>query len=232
MGALFSRPVTREFEHAADVARARAQIVEVCRLMHQRQYIAARDGNVSVRIGDRRLLVTPSGSRKGFLKPEDLVLCDLRGTPLPGERNKPSSELQMHVAIYEERADVQAVVHAHPPAAIAHTVAKISLADPLMPEVFCELGEILTLPYTTPTTTEVPDALRGPIKDHVAIIMERHGSITVGETLAQAYDRLEVLEHTARISLMANALAPGRVSGLSGEQLMKLRTFLGCGLGC
>lgn len=221
-----------EFSTATELTRARAQIVEICKLMHQRGYIAARDGNVSCRIGERKLLVTPSGSRKGFLTPADLVLCDLAGRPLPGETGKPSSELLMHVAIYEERRDISAVVHAHPPAAIAHTVAGVSLAAPLMPEVFCELGEIYTLPYTTPTTAEVPNALRGPIKDHVAVIMERHGSITVGSTLAQAYDRLEVLEHTARISLMSNALAPGRVQGLDGDQLNKLRTFLGCGLGC
>lgn len=225
-------PRAIEFAHAADVVRARAQIVDVCRLMHQRGYIAARDGNVSVRIGERRLLVTPSGARKGFLAPADLVLCDLAGRPLAGETGRPSSELLMHVAVYEERPDVAAVVHAHPPAAIAHTIAGASLAAPLMPEVFCELGEIVTLPYTTPTTAEVPDALRSVLPGRAAIIMERHGSITVGSTLAQAYDRLEVLEHTARISLMANVLAPGRVRGLSEEQLGKLRTFLGCGLGC
>lgn len=221
-----------EFEHAAGLSRARTEIVAVCKLMHQRGYIAARDGNVSVRIGEKRLLVTPSGARKGFMEPSDLVICDLSGRPVPGEKNKPSSELLMHVAIYQERPDVTAVVHAHPPAAIAHTVAGVSLAAPLMPEVYCELGEILTLPYTTPTTAEVPDALRGPIKTHQALIMERHGSITVGATLGQAYDRLEILEHTARISLMANALAPGRVKGLDSEQLQKLQTFLGCGLSC
>src|SRR5687767_5714783 len=202
-----------EFAHNADIGRARSALVDVCKLMHQRGYIASRDGNVSVRIGERRLLVTPSGARKGFLKPEEMVVCDLEGRPVSGERARPSSELMMHTAIYAIRPDVRAVVHAHPPAAIAHTIAGVSLAEPLMPEVFCELGEILTLPYTTPTTIEVPEALKEPMRNHVAVIMERHGSITVGETLAQAYDRLEVLEHTARISLMANALAPGRVSG-------------------
>lgn len=224
--------VAQEFQHTADLPRARAALVDVCKLMHQRGYIASRDGNVSVRIGDRRLLVTPSGSRKGFMKPEDMVVCELDGTPVRGETGKPSSELMMHTAIYAECPDVRAVVHAHPPAAIAHTVAGVSLAAPLMPEVFCELGEILTIPYTTPTTGEVPDALRVPMKNHVAVIMERHGSITTGATLWQAYDRLEVLEHAAKISLMANALAPGGVRGLDEGQLHKLRVFLGCGLGC
>lgn len=221
-----------EFEHRAAVPRAAEQIVEVCRLMHQRGYIAAGDGNVSVRIGDRRILVTPSGARKGFLSPKDMVLCDLDGAPVRGEKGRPSSETMMHTLIYRERPEINAVVHAHPPCAIAHTIAGVGLDSPLMPEVYCELGEIVTIPYTTPTTTEVPDKLREYLSCRVALIMERHGSITMGDTLAKAYDRLEVLEHTARISMMANSLAPGGVKGLDGEQLQKLRVFLGCGLGC
>lgn len=221
-----------EFAHNADLPRARAALVEVCKELHRRGFIAARDGNVSVRIGDKRLLVTPSGSRKGYMRPEDMVLVDLAGKPVRGETGKPSSELMMHTLIYSLRPDVAAIVHAHPPAAIAHTIANVSLAAPLMPEVFCELGEILTIPYTTPTTAEVPNALVEPMKCHDAVIMERHGSITLGKTLAQAYDRTEILEHTARISLMANALSPRGVEGLDEGQLAKLRTYLGCGLGC
>lgn len=221
-----------QFEHPAQVQSARQAIVEVCRLMHARGYIAARDGNVSVRIGERRLLVTPSGARKGFLRPEDMVICDLDGRPVRGEAGRPSSELLMHTLIYRERADVFAVVHAHPPAAIAHTIAGLSLEEPLMPEAFCELGRVVTVPYTTPTTQEVPDALLEPVRRHDALIMARHGSITVGPTLERAYDRLEVLEHAARISLMAQAMAPGRVRGLDEQQIGKLRTYLGCGLGC
>lgn len=201
-------------------------------MMHQRGYIASRDGNVSCRIGDSRILVTPSGSRKGFLEGSDMVLCDLEGAPVRGENGRPSTEVMMHVAVYRERDDVNAVVHAHPPYAIAHTVAGCTLSLALMPEVFCELGEIVTIPYTTPGTEEVPERLRGPIQNHCALVMERHGSITVGRSLSQAYDRLETLEHTAKISLFANVLAPGRVTGLPSEQLDKLRAFFGCGLGC
>jgi L-fuculose-phosphate aldolase len=222
----------REFAHNAQIQAARKAIAEICRMMHQRGYIASRDGNVSCRIGDSRILVTPSGSRKGFLDPDDMVLCDLDARPVRGEKGKPSTESMMHVAVYRERDDVNAVVHAHPPFAIAHTVAGATLSLALMPEVYCELGEIVTIPYTTPGTEEVPERLRGPIKNHCALVMERHGSITVGASLNQAYDRLEVLEHTAKISLLANVLAPGRISGLPQEQLDKLRLFFGCGLGC
>lgn len=217
-----------EFAHAADLPRARDAIVEVCRLMHQRGYIAAADGNVSVRLGERRMLVTPTGARKGFLKPDDLAVCDLEGRPVRGEVNRPSSEIAMHVAVYANRSDVRAVVHAHPPCAVAHTVARTSLAEPLMPEVYCELGEILTLSYTTPTTVEVPDALQEPIRNHDALLLERHGSITVGPTLEKAYDRLEILEHAARISLMAHQLAlGGAVRGLTKDQIDRLKAVCG-----
>ena len=219
--------VAPEFEHAGQVAEARRQIAEVCRLMHQRGLLAARDGNVSCRIGERRLLVTPSGARKGFMAPGDMVLCDLDGQPVRGERGKPSSEMAMHVTVYRRRPDVNAVVHAHPPFAVAHTLAGISLAQPLMPEVYCELGEILTIPYTTPGTHEVPDALAGPIGDHDVVLLERHGSLTTGPTLWRAYDRLEILEHTARISHLARTLAPGQVRTMSAAELHALSFVCG-----
>src|SRR5262249_13855404 len=158
---------------------------EVCARMHARGYIVANDGNVSVRIGESKMLVTPSGARKGFMRADEMVLCDLEGRALRGEKRRPSSQIEMHVAVYGERPDVNAVVHAHPPCAIAHTIAKVSLAAPLMPEAFCALGEVVTIGYTTPTTQQVPDALRGEIQGRTALMMERHGSITVGRTLAE-----------------------------------------------
>ena len=224
-------PPEPEYKHAADVPRARSALADVCKQMYHRGYIVSGDGNVSVRIGSTRMLITPSGSRKGFLQPADMVLCDLSGHPVRGERLRPSSEIAMHVAVYEERPDAMAVVHAHPPCAIAHTIAGASLAEPLMPEAYCALGEVITIPYTTPTTQQVPDALREPLRTHHALLMERHGSITFGRTLAEAYDRLEVLEHTAKISLMARVMSSAPVRGLDERQLGELRMFLGCGLG-
>lgn len=219
--------IEAEYEHAGQVAQARRDIAEVCRLMHQRGLLAARDGNVSVRIGARRLLVTPTGARKGFMAPGDMVLTDLDGNPVRGETGRPSSEVAMHVVVYRNRPDVNAVVHAHPPYAVAHTIAGISLAEPLMPEVFCELGEVKTVPYTTPGTVEVPSALAEPIRSHDVLMLEAHGSLCVGPTLHRAYDRLEILEHAARISSIARALAPNGVSGLTPEQLASLALVCG-----
>jgi L-fuculose-phosphate aldolase len=165
------------------------------------------------------------------MTPEMMVVTDLEGRKISGERHA-SSELLMHLEVYRQRPDVNAVVHAHPPCSVAHTVARVSLATPLMPEAFCALGDVVTIPYTTPTTRQVPDALRQHIQGRMALMMERHGSITVGRSLAEAYDRLEVLEHTARISMFARVLSPGHeVPGLDARQLDELRVFLGCGLG-
>lgn len=136
-------------------AELRKTIVDVCRWMHERGFIAAKDGNVSARLDDSTLLVTPSGVRKGYLEPSQLMLTDLEGNCTKKTDDMPSSEIGLHLAVYRVRSDVQAVVHAHPPVAIAHTLAGVSLSTPLMPEVVVELGDVVTVPYTTPGTASV-----------------------------------------------------------------------------
>lgn len=195
-------------------AEARAAIVETCRRMHARRYLVASDGNVSLRLGPERLLVTPSGARKGFMQPEQLLITDMEGRALPGQAGRPSSELPMHLAIYRARPELGAVVHAHPPLAIAHTLAEAPLGA-LLPEAFCMLGEVAVIPYTTPGTDALPQAIAEPARRHVAMILARHGTVTVGRDLDEAYDRLEVLEHTATISWLARGLADGPLEGLS-----------------
>lgn len=209
-------------------AKLAADIMEAGRAMYARGLICAKEGNISARLGPDRLLVTPSGMRKHALVAEDLVECDLDGAPIPGSNRKPSSELRMHLAIYRARPDVHAIVHAHPPVTLAHTVAGLPLDLPLMPETYVELGEVPVLPYTTPTTEEVPEAVRAAISDRVALIMDRHGSITVGRDVAEAYDRLEVLEQAARVSWMARSLRPGSdLEGLAADRLASLRVAFG-----
>jgi len=184
----------------------RAELVEICRRAHDRSFIQSADGNVSCRLGDD-LLVTPSGANKGHLRPIDLVRCDAEGRPRRGQ-GRPSGELALHLASYRLRPEIQAVVHAHPPHAIALSLAGISLAHTLMPEVVFALGAtgIPTVPYATPVTEDLPRACEPWLRAFNAMILERHGTLTLGRTLEEAYNRLEALEHTARITAIARSV--------------------------
>ena len=199
---------------------SRQQIVRVCRRMYERGFIAGTDGNVSVRLADGRLLITPSGLHKGDIVEDDLVITDRDGHPLKG-KHRPSSEILMHLLCYQLRSDVQAVVHAHPVHAVALALAGVSLANCILPESCLSLGFILTAPYSTPGTEEVPRALRDLIERCDAMLLDRHGSLTLGPSLTVAYNRLESVEHTARITHAARCL--GEVQPLSECQVEKLR---------
>lgn len=203
----------------------REEIVRIGKLMWDKNFIAAGDGNLSVRLGSDRLLCTPSGLSKGFLNADQLLVIDLQGnkvgTNLGAARDLvPSSEIRLHLECYRQRTDVQAVVHAHPPSAISCTLVGISLAKCILPEVVYDLGTIPTLPYATPTSIEGPERIRELIPRFDALMLERHGSVTVGKTLWEAYMRLERLEHSALIALQANAVQP--VMPLSDAQIQKL----------
>lgn len=204
----------------------RVEIARVCALMYERGYIVAADGNVSVRLGANRLAVTPSGAHKGRLRPADLVITDAEGSPLRGGR--PSSEMRMHVEVYRRRTDVNAVVHAHPPHVLAFSVAGKTLGQCILPESILSLGRIVHAGYATPTTEEVPCLIAEQICGHNALILDRHGTLTVGEDLTLAFGRLETLEHTARISWLAQALGP--VRPLPPDEVERIRT-LAKGLG-
>jgi L-fuculose-phosphate aldolase len=187
--------------------------------MYRQGYIAAGDGNVSVRLGRDRVLVTPSGFHKGFITAQDLIVTDLRGKRLSG-RHKPSSEFLMHEVCYAERPEVRAVVHAHPPITVALALAGVSMEECVLSEACLALGAVITVPYTTPTTDEVPRALRQVVRRANCLIMDRHGSITMGTTLDEAYNRLEALEHTAKITHAAHLIRP--VTPLGREEVAKL----------
>ena len=208
----------------ADRAReeeiARQEIIKVCRRMYERGMIAGTDGHVSVRLSGDRILITPSGVHKGDLVEDQLVITDRAGQPARGSR-RPSSEILMHLLCYQVREDVSAVVHAHPVNAVALALAGVSLANCVLPESCLSLGFILTAPYTTPGTDEVPRALRDLVTRADAILLDRHGSLTVGPSLTVAYNRLESVEHTARITLAARTLGP--VNPLGERQVDKLR---------
>jgi len=192
----------------------RQEMVRIGRLIWERGYVAAADGNLSARLGPDRLLATPSGLSKGFLSAEDLVVIGLDGEPVPsyrGRDDKPSSEILMHLEAYRRRPDVNAVVHAHPPAATAFSIAGVTLARCILPEVVVTLGEIPTADYATPGTVEVPQSISQAIQDYDAVILAHHGSLTVGPTLWDAYQRLEKVEQAAQITLIARQLGQARV---------------------
>ncbi len=200
-------------------SRLRRDLVEVCRRLHDRRLLGAGEGNVSCRIGEDRLLVTPSGAAKGFLRPADLVVVDLEGRVVRG-KGRPSTELAMHLAAYAARPDVEAVVHAHPLTAIAFTVAGLPPPDDLLPEAVLVLGPIGSAPFATPGTAEVPRSLAPFWKDHQVVLLERHGALALGRDLFQALDRMETLERVCEVAAKARAL--GRCEPLPDAAVQKV----------
>jgi len=202
----------------------RADIVEVGRRMYARGYTASNDGNISVRLGADRLLMTPKSVCKGFMTPDMMCITDLDGRKLQGDRD-PSSEMLMHLEVYRERPDVQAVVHAHPPTATGFAVAGIPLDRAVLAEVLTTLGSIPIAEYATPSTKELPEAVRKYIKAHDGMLLANHGALTVGGDLFGAYYKMETIEHFAKISLVARLL--GRENLISREEVMRLQELRG-----
>jgi L-fuculose-phosphate aldolase len=198
----------------------RADIVEVGRRMYARGYTASNDGNISVRLGTDRLLMTPKSVCKGFMSPDMMCITDVEGRKLEGDRD-PSSEMLMHLEVYRQRPDVQAVVHAHPPTATGFAVAGIPLDRAVLAEVVTTLGSIPIAEYATPSTQELPVAVRKYIRAHDGMLLANHGALTVGSDLFAAYYKMETIEHFAKISLVARLL--GRENLIAREELLRLQ---------
>jgi len=202
--------------------QVKEDIVCISRMLHRKNYLAATDGNVSVRLGDR-VFVTPSGVNKGLMEAYQILTVDLEGRLLAGE-GKPTSEIRMHLLAYELRSDVTAVVHAHLPYATACTLAGIDLLEPVLPEVVITLGGIPTAVYATPGSEEVPDSIRDFLPEYDAILLSRHGAMTVGRNVTDAYNKMEKLEHTARVILAARLQGPlPPLREVEVEKLRRLR---------
>ncbi len=207
-------------------ARLRADIVDVGRRLWTRGYVASNDGNISVRLGADRLLVTPAGVSKGDMTPDMMVVTDLQGrlvSGAPGRR--PSSEILMHLEAYRLRADVGAVVHAHPPTATGFAVAGIALDRAVLAEVVTTLGSIPIAEYGTPSTRELADAVAPYLRAHDGLLLANHGALALGKDLFAAYYKMETIEHFARISLVARLL--GREHVLSREEVTRLQGLRG-----
>ncbi len=199
------------------------EFVEIGRRMYQKNFIIGTEGNLSCRLTEGRLLATVSGVCKWELREEDVVIIDEQGNVLEG-KGKPSTEIKMHLEVYRQRPDVQAIVHAHPPYVIALSLVGFRWEVAYMPESALMLGAVPVAPYARPSTHQVPESIREPIRHSDVVVLERHGSLTVGKTLKEAYFKLETLEHTARIIWLAYQL--GHPKPLPPEEigeLMKLR---------
>lgn len=197
----------------------RREIVLFGRMLHERGYVAAMDGNLSVRLDEWRILATPTAMCKGMMRPADMVIVDLDGQRLAGRRDV-SSEIAMHLLIYRLRPDVRGIVHAHPTTATGFAAAGIALNQPLVCEVVIGLGSIPLAKYGTPGTPELTDALEPLVPQYDAILMSNHGVVTYGNDLHQAYMKMETVEHFAQIALVTHVL--GRQQPLGGQELEKL----------
>jgi len=177
-----------------------------CRQLAAQGLIAGRDGNLSVRLSAGRVLATPSGFIKSLVTPADMVEVDLDGNPVRRTSRKPTSELELHLRILRHRPDVNAVVHAHPPAATGFAVAGQTIPGNLLPELIFVVGPVPLVPFGMPGTPELGDRVVPYLKGHDALLLASHGAVTLGATLDEAWIRMESLEHAARIIAAARAI--------------------------
>ena len=202
----------------------REEICRVCRLLYDRGYVVSNDGNVSARVEEDRVLITPSGVGKGRVTPDMLVLCDLEGQILEGDRH-PSSESGMHLMVYRGRPDVRAVVHAHPPFSTARAICRRPLTERYLAEMILGLGEVPVTEFAMPSTAEVPDSVRPFVRTHSAVLLANHGSLAWGPDLLSAFDRLEVVEQTAKVYFLVERMGGG--TEISPERAETLRSMAG-----
>ncbi len=204
--------------------QSRLDIVEVGRRLWVQGYVASNDGNISVRLSSDRVLTTPKSVSKGFMTPDMCVVTDMSGAKVRGEREA-SSELKMHLEVYSQRSDVGAVVHAHPATATGFAVAGVPLNRAVLAEVITTLGGIPIAEYATPSTAELPAAIRQYIKAHDGLLLANHGALAVAPDVFAAYYRMETIEHFAKISLVARTL--GRENLLSRAEVARLQGLRG-----
>jgi L-fuculose-phosphate aldolase len=199
--------------------RLRKALCEIGRLAYAKGYIVGADGNLSARLADGTLLITPAGAMKGFLEPHHLARIDMRGEVVDGGPSA-STERAIHLVVYAERPEMRAVVHAHPPHAVALSIAGIDLSAPFIPEIIVTIGGIPTAPFGTPGTPELPESIRAIVRCSDTVIMKNHGSLTMGTNLLDAFKKLDMVEHTAKILWLARCV--GHVEPLARENVEKL----------
>lgn len=197
----------------------RNDIIDICRRVHANGWVAANDGNISIRIGPNTILCTPTGMSKGYLTTDQLIKVDMDGNKISGEL-EPSSEVKMHLDVYRGKENIGAVVHAHPPFATGFAVAGIALDECVMPEIIISLGSIPLTRFGIPSTSEIPDNIRPYLKEHDVFLLENHGALSIGKDVHQAYYRMESLELFAKINLVARML--GNVNVIGEDNVRKM----------
>lgn len=204
----------------------RAQICDICHKMWQLGWVAANDGNVTVKLDEDTFLATPTGISKSFMEPDKLVKINGKGEILEAlEGYRPSSEIKMHLRCYQERADVGAVVHAHPPTATGFALAHKPLDTYSLIECVIAIGAVPIAPYGTPSTDEVPESIGPLLPKHDVILLENHGALTVGSDLTTAYYRMETLELWAKTSFVAQMLGGEKeISRGNIDRLINMRS--------
>lgn len=195
------------------------QLVEICHKIHAKGFVAATDGNISVRIDENKILCTPTSLPKEKIRISDLIVISLDGNVISGNK-KPSTEFKMHLAIYKNREDVNAVIHAHPVYATAFASSKLALDIPFLPEVILSIGKVPVCTYATPSTDEVVKSILPFVKKTNLLLLQNHGVVTFGKNLQEAYYLLEKLEHTAKI--FSVAMTFNGVRPLTKNQILKL----------
>ena len=205
------------------------EICEVGRRIYRNGFVAANDGNISVKAGENEFYCTPTGVSKGFMTPDMILRVDSAGELLePNETWRPSSEIKMHMSVYAHRSDVTAVVHAHPPIATAHAVAGLSLDSYIMPEAVISLGAVPLTKYGPPSTRELADNVIDALQTHDAVLLQNHGALTVGVNLMNAYFKMETLEYFAKVSYYAKQLGGAKeLTRGQVERLLEVRRAMG-----
>ncbi len=197
----------------------REDLVRVCRLVHDKGWVAMNDGNVSIRLDNDRILCTPTAISKGSVTPDDVIVCDMAGNKIEGRRER-TSEIMMHIVIYQKRPDVRSIVHAHPPVATGFAAAGRALDKALLPEVVIQLGAVPLASYGLPGTPALSDGMMPYLDNYDALLLENHGCTAWGKDVWQAFYRMEMVEHFARITFVAEMLGGARC--LPREEVEKL----------
>ena len=197
----------------------RTDLVNICHLLYEKGFVVATEGNVSIKITADKILITPTNTNKSHIKESDLVTINKNGVKVAG-KGMPSAEFTLHTEVYRLRPDVRAIIHAHPPNAVALSIAGVKLDKDILPEIIIALGEVPTAKYATATTYELAKSVSNLVRKHDAIILERHGTLTIGKNLQEAFEILERLEWASEVILKASLL--GRVKRLSAEEVKKL----------